>query len=145
MASTALITGSGRTQPIQQASAVTISKFETVDGVAGTSLTRLRCYLIIERTLATLVHFSYTYILEYITCVCVCTAYVLPSLRALHDDGTLEAAACCRPFMLTCVMLATLSNSPGLPWDVVHFNFGLHDLETSGVGGPYAVRLYLLS
>ena len=27
----------------------------------------------------------------------------------------------------------------GLPWDVIHFNFGLHDLETAGPTGPYAV------
>lgn len=26
----------------------------------------------------------------------------------------------------------------GLPWDVIHFNAGLHDLQTEGPGGPYA-------
>ena len=26
----------------------------------------------------------------------------------------------------------------GLPWDVVHFNFGLHDLETDGPHGRFA-------
>jgi acyl-CoA thioesterase-1 len=30
------------------------------------------------------------------------------------------------------------TNPTGLKWDVIHFNFGLHDLETEGVGGPYA-------
>jgi len=27
----------------------------------------------------------------------------------------------------------------GLPWDAIHFNSGLHDLETAGPTGPYAV------
>jgi acyl-CoA thioesterase-1 len=31
------------------------------------------------------------------------------------------------------------SHPRGLPWDVIHFNFGLHDLETAGPTGPYAV------
>lgn len=31
------------------------------------------------------------------------------------------------------------SHPQGLPWDVIHFNFGLHDLETQGPTGPYAV------
>ena len=31
------------------------------------------------------------------------------------------------------------TNPTGLPWDAIHFNTGLHDLETSGPTGPYAV------
>ena len=31
------------------------------------------------------------------------------------------------------------TNPRGLPWDAIHFNSGLHDLETGGPTGPYAV------